>query len=73
MRTEVKYIADDGKEFDNLEACEKYEKEDMPIMKAAKELQIYCISHTCCNCAFHNSDGCMLNVPCNWKLDESGD
>lgn len=73
MRTEVKYIADDGREFNNLEECEKYEKEDMAIMKTAKELLDYCISQSCSHCAFHNSDGCMLNVPCDWKLNESGD
>lgn len=73
MKTKMMYIADDGKEFDNLKACEDYEKEAMTIMKAAKDLQGYCVSQSCSNCIFHNSDGCMLEVPCDWKLDESGD
>lgn len=72
MRTEVRYFADDGREFDNMKECENYEKEVMSIMKTAKDLQNYCISHTCCSCAFH-TNGCILQVPCEWKLDESGD
>ena len=71
MRTEVKYIADDGKEFDNMEKCEDYEKEIISIKKTAKDLRDYCISQRCSNCAFHNSDGCILQLqaPCDWELD----
>ena len=73
MRTEITYIADDGTKFDNLKACEDYEKEGMTAMKAAKELKDYCTAHSCSNCILHNSDGCMVEVPCDWKLDKSGD
>ena len=73
MKTKMIYIADDGKEFDNMEKCEDYEKEITSIKKTAKDLQDYCISHPCSHCAFNGSDGCILNLPCDWELDESGD
>jgi hypothetical protein len=52
-----------------------FEKEVISIIKTAKDLQNYCISQRCSNCAFHNSDGCILQLqaPCDWELDESGD
>ena len=73
MKTKMIYIADDGREFDNMKKCEDYEKEIMSIKKTAKDLQDYCISRRCSNCIFDKSDGCMLEVPCDWELDESGD
>ena len=66
MREITKYIAEDGTEFNSMDACLCYENN---IMDAIKTISGFCSSLDCEDCAFHCDGGlCQLrsNLPEDW-------
>lgn len=57
------YVANDGKEFDNQNACIKYEKENhyyAKIKSTLKEVKEICKTHLCDECPLTNCGRCFF-------------
>lgn len=79
MRTEVVYIADDGKRFDDMKKCEEYEENVVKATNLAKQIKAICNEHMICEvtCPFYNANNrtvCKIGCeeedffPCHWEV-----
>lgn len=60
MKEVTKYIANDGKEFDNKEDCLLYEQSIIGLNEAIKTIENYCMSRSCGICKFYEDGVCGL-------------
>ena len=79
MREIIKYVAEDGREFDTKKRCLQYEQDIIKkkeVLNAMKVLKDFCFNHVCCDCPLHvygDSLECSLfiddRVPADWTED----
>ena len=74
MRIETKYIAENGRVFDNETECREYEEKILTYIEMAREIKDMCNKHEYCEdtCPFYNNGGCKLNhnddFPHTWDI-----
>ena len=81
MEIKIKYIAFDGTEFDNENACLEYESDcsitTKSIIEVALMIKKYCMAKNCDYCPFENVKDATGTIctfrqasPCFWEFDK---
>ncbi len=75
MKEITMYVSDDGKKFETLDECLKYEKTSHDMISNALELQKYCkFNEGCAGCVFEDGVTCSIaGSPWCWNIPKFQD
>ena len=69
MKQVIKYVADNGKEFNTEEECKAFEESIINVDNAINTIMNFCKGMDCDDCRFSGKEDCVLtsNHPNYWE------